>query len=77
MFALFIANALNISTGLLWNHEQTYKNAVTNELFLMTSLMLFNLTGDTYYSNWAVKEWAWFENSGLGSIIVFSVIEIL
>ena len=51
--------------GLWWNVERTYKNAITNELFLMLSTMLYLETGETLYKNWALKVWKWFTESGM------------
>jgi len=51
--------------GLWWNRKKTYKNAITNELFLVLSAKLFKATNDTKYLDWAQKEWAWFETSGM------------
>ena len=42
-----------------------YKNAITNELFLALSAMLHLATGEQQYLEWAIREWAWFEGSGL------------
>ncbi|CAF4008965.1 unnamed protein product [Adineta steineri] len=48
----------------------TYKNAITNELFLLSSMRLHPYTKllekpPTYYLEWALKEWKWFEKSGM------------
>jgi predicted alpha-1,6-mannanase (GH76 family) len=55
--------------GLWWNSERKYKNAVTNELFLLIAARLHrrapNGTGDGSYYDWAFKEWNWFKGSGL------------
>lgn len=51
--------------GLWWNIEKTYKNAITNELFLMLSSMLYLETKEEKYKSWALKEWQWFVSSGL------------
>ncbi len=56
--------------GLLWCPTRTYKNAITNELFLLSSMRLHpyaSILGknSTYYLDWALKEWQWFENSGM------------
>jgi predicted alpha-1,6-mannanase (GH76 family) len=55
--------------GVWWNRAKTYKNAVTNELFLLVAASLHNRTaGDTgpgSYLDWAQKEWAWFQGSGM------------
>ncbi|WP_231868490.1 glycoside hydrolase family 76 protein [Gluconobacter japonicus] len=51
--------------GVWWDHARTYKNAITNELFLNTAARLYHLTHDPAYKNWALKSWAWFRSSGL------------
>jgi predicted alpha-1,6-mannanase (GH76 family) len=54
--------------GMWWNTRRTYKNAITNELFLTMAAKLANrTTGDTSagYLIWAQKEWAWFLASGM------------
>jgi predicted alpha-1,6-mannanase (GH76 family) len=54
--------------GMWWNTRRTYKNAITNELFLTMAAKLANrTTGDTSagYLIWAQKEWAWFLGSGM------------
>jgi predicted alpha-1,6-mannanase (GH76 family) len=56
--------------GVFWCPVNGYKNAITNELFLTSSMRLHpyaTLLGKpaTYYLDWALKEWQWFENSGM------------
>ena len=54
--------------GTWWNTKRTYKNAITNELFLTVAAKLANrTTGATSagYLTWAQKEWAWFKASGM------------
>jgi hypothetical protein len=56
--------------GLQWCSKNAYKNAITNELFLISSMRLHPYAAlldrpPTYYLNWALKEWQWFETSGL------------
>jgi len=51
--------------GVWWDHARTYKNAITNELFLATALRLYQQTHDTTYRDWASKSWAWLRDSGL------------
>ena len=53
--------------GLRWNTASTYKNAITNELFLTLAALLHQRTpGDQgSYLNWAQREWEWFSSSGL------------
>jgi hypothetical protein len=70
----FVAvNAWNDSIcrgGVQWCPKNTYKNAITNELFLISSMRLHPYASllerpPTYYLDWALKEWQWFETSGM------------
>ena len=63
-------NATVCGGGVRWCPKSIYKNAITNELFLASSMRLHpyaTLLGksSTYYLDWALKEWQWFENSGM------------
>jgi predicted alpha-1,6-mannanase (GH76 family) len=63
-------NASQCGGGIQWCPKNSYKNAITNELFFISSMRLHPyaaLLGKplTYYLNWAIKEWQWFENSGM------------
>lgn len=51
--------------GVWWDRARTYKNAITNELFLVTAARLYTRTEDATYRAWAEDEWAWFEASGM------------
>ena len=51
--------------GMWWDHQRTYKNAITNELLLYAATALYHATKDPVYSAWAHKEWAWFRGSGM------------
>jgi predicted alpha-1,6-mannanase (GH76 family) len=55
--------------GIWWNTSRTYKNAIPNELFLMTAIRLHQRTpgdgGPLSYFFWATNEWNWFKNSGM------------
>lgn len=58
--------------GIWWSKNrprESYKNAVTNELFLAIGASLANREEDTVrkarYLDWAKKEWAWFKSSGM------------
>jgi predicted alpha-1,6-mannanase (GH76 family) len=46
--------------GLWWNTERTYKNAITNELFLTLAAQLHQRTpADGEYLSWALQAWKW------------------
>ncbi|MGC9665860.1 glycoside hydrolase family 76 protein [Planosporangium sp. 12N6] len=55
--------------GLWWNTDRGYKNAITNELFLLAAARLHrrapNGTGPGSYLDWASRAWAWFDASGM------------
>lgn len=55
--------------GLWWNSDRQYKNAITNELFLLLSARLArrasNGSGPGSYQDWALREWRWFKASGM------------
>ena len=53
--------------GLWWTTQKTYKNAITNELFLTLAAQLHQRTPDSKagYLTWAQREWEWFSASGL------------
>ncbi|KAL0956602.1 hypothetical protein HGRIS_002739 [Hohenbuehelia grisea] len=51
--------------GVWWSTAHTYKNAITNQLFLLTSASGFiRFRNQTYLDN-AKKEWDWLRNSGM------------
>ncbi|VDB86588.1 unnamed protein product [Peniophora sp. CBMAI 1063] len=51
--------------GVWWSTDHTYKNAITNELFLYTSARGYQITGDSTYLANAQKAWAWLKASGM------------
>ena len=51
--------------GVWWNRSRTYKNAITNELFLVLAMSLHETTHEPDYRQWAHREWAWFARSGM------------
>ncbi|KAH0399892.1 Six-hairpin glycosidase, partial [Aureobasidium melanogenum] len=55
----------NCNGGIWWDKDKTYVNAIANELFLSVAAHLASRTWDIKYLNWAIKEWQWFEQSGM------------
>ncbi|MFS3136402.1 glycoside hydrolase family 76 protein [Gluconacetobacter sacchari] len=51
--------------GLWWDHARTYKNAITNALFIDVAARLYGATGTSRYKGWAMKGWRWFDASGM------------
>ena len=55
--------------GIWWRKNRRYKNAIANELFLLTAIRLHQRTpndrGANSYFDWAMREWAWFDQSGM------------
>jgi predicted alpha-1,6-mannanase (GH76 family) len=52
--------------GVYWDAERTYKNAVTNGLYIRIAASLHNrVAGDTTWLNRATAGWNWFNNSGM------------
>jgi predicted alpha-1,6-mannanase (GH76 family) len=53
--------------GVWWQRNpRSYKNAISNELFLELTAWLHNtIHGDTKYLGWAESEWSWFDHSGM------------
>ncbi len=55
--------------GIWWKKERRYKNAIANELFLLVAVRLHQRTvgaaESTPYLDWALKEWRWFQHSGM------------
>lgn len=51
--------------GVWWNLKRTYKNAITNELFLLLATSLYETTHRPTYLEWAHREWDWFAGSGM------------
>ena len=71
--AVTIANYVNgywdTSTcggGVWWNAERTYKNAITNGLWIRLTAELHNrIPGDTLWLTRSRTGWDWFQNSGM------------
>lgn len=52
--------------GIWWNHERTYKNAVTNGLWVRLTAELHNrIDGDTWWLDRARTGWDWMQGSGM------------
>ncbi|KAI0316793.1 Six-hairpin glycosidase [Amylostereum chailletii] len=51
--------------GVWWSSAHTYKNAITNELFLLTSAEGFQRTNDQKYLTNANNVWNWLNTSGM------------
>lgn len=52
--------------GVWWDRERTYKNAVTNGLYIRLTAALHNrLSGDTVWLQRATTAWSWFAGSGM------------
>jgi predicted alpha-1,6-mannanase (GH76 family) len=70
--AVTIANYVNglwdntCGGGVWWNRERTYKNAVTNGLWIKLAASIHNrLPGDSLWLGRATTAWNWFAASGL------------
>jgi predicted alpha-1,6-mannanase (GH76 family) len=54
--------------GIWWSKKRSYNSAISNELFLSVAAHLANRMEDVnkeYFTNWAKKQWDWFQKSGL------------
>ncbi len=53
--------------GVWWNEDRKYKNAITNELFLALAVRLHLQSPgrESFYLDWARREWDWFSASGM------------
>ncbi|KAH8691183.1 glycoside hydrolase [Talaromyces proteolyticus] len=53
--------------GIIWDiPSRSYKNAISNELYLKLAASLHNrIPGDTFYLSRAKQSWTWFKNSGM------------
>jgi predicted alpha-1,6-mannanase (GH76 family) len=53
--------------GMWWGHDRTYKNAITNELFLLAAARLARRAPGDHLA-WAQRAWSWFDHSGLTNV---------
>lgn len=52
--------------GIWWSKDETYKNAIANELYLSVAASLANRVSDAKsYLSIAQDQWSWFKDSGL------------
>jgi len=51
--------------GLWWDHQRSYKNAITNSLALHAAALLYRDTGKPAYRDWALREDRWIVSSGM------------
>ena len=58
-------NTSSCGGGMKWGPTSGYKNAVTTELFIATSMGMYEAFGTQGYLDNAVKAWIWFKNSGM------------
>ena len=51
--------------GLWWDRKRSYKNAITNEIFLTLAMRLYTATNSSDYLNWGLKTWEWLSTSAM------------
>lgn len=67
IFDHMLSEGYNATCGAMWwNKQHQAQNAITNELFLSLAASIGNRVDNSdYYKGWAVKQFNWFQNSGL------------
>ena len=56
----------NGTSGIWWDKQNTYVNAIANELYLSVASHLANrMTNKKYYLEIAQNQWTWFQKSGM------------
>ncbi|QDS76071.1 hypothetical protein FKW77_005889 [Venturia effusa] len=67
IFSDMVSTGYNATCGGIWWDKQHQANtAIANELFLSVAAHLANrMANKAYYTNWAVRQWDWFQRSGL------------
>jgi predicted alpha-1,6-mannanase (GH76 family) len=67
IFSDMVSTGYNATCGgIWWNKKRDYNAAISNELFLQVAARLANRADNKqYYLDWAKKQWAWIEKSGL------------
>lgn len=68
IFEDLVSSAANATCGgVWWDRKKAANTAISNELFLSTAAHLAFRVPDRrdYYTSWAVKQWEWFDRSGL------------
>ncbi|KAK6826168.1 glycoside hydrolase [Apiospora arundinis] len=60
-------NSSTCRGGVIWSiKDRTYKNAISNELYLeLTGALHHLIPNDTYYLNQSLNQWKWFKASGM------------
>ena len=54
------------TSGIWWDRNHTYVNAIANELYLSVGSHLANrMSNKQYYLDIALNQWAWFQESGM------------
>jgi len=51
--------------GMYWGPRSTYKNAVTTELYITTSMGMYEIYHKKEMLDAAIRGWVWFKNSGM------------